>query len=286
MTVVAFQGEVGAFSEEAIYQHFRQDVEPLPYQAFEHIFDAVEGEIADFAAVPVENSTAGSINKAYDLLLDHDLKVHGEVLLRVRYCLMTLLGHKNGITQIRAHPQSLAQCEDYLNRNHFTAVPWYDSAGAAKELIENPEKGVGIVASRLTAKHYGLEIVDEGIEDFKHNYTRFFIIGKGESERCKPAKTSLVFAVPEIPGALYEAISQFASRKINLTKIESRPRRNRLWQYIFYLDFDGHYQDTLASEALVGLLSKASFVKLLGSYPPASMEKTEQATVQSALFQI
>ncbi|MBV7332121.1 prephenate dehydratase [Chloroflexi bacterium TSY] len=286
MTVVAFQGEIGAFSEEAVYQHFGRDVESLPYQAFEHIFEAVEDGIADFSAVPVENSTAGSINKAYDLLLDHDLKVHGEVLLCVRYCLMTLPENKNGITQIRAHPQSLAQCEDYLNRNHLTAVPWYDSAGAAKELIEKPEEGIGIVASRLTAQHYGLKIIDEGIEDFKHNYTRFFIVGKGEAERCQPAKTSLVFAVPEILGALYEAIGQFASRKINLTKIESRPRRNRLWQYIFYLDFDGHYQDALASEALVGLLSKASFVKLLGSYPPASMQKTEQTTVQSALLQI
>lgn len=286
MTVVAFQGAHGAFSEEALYQYYDQDVQSLPCDTFEHLFEAVDQGEAQFGVVPVENSTAGSINKSYDLLLEHDLKVHGEILLRVRYCLMALPGKGNEIKEIRAHPQSLAQTEGYLNKHKYVAVPWYDSAGAAKQLAESPENGVGIVASRLVASTYGLDIVDEGIEDFDNNFTRFFVVGKGDPERQEPSKTSLVFAVPEIPGALYEAIGQFASRHINLTKIESRPRKGRLWQYIFYLDFDGHYMDQAASEALIGLLNRASFVKLLGSYPAAPKEPNGKSVAQVAHLQI
>ena len=286
MTIVAYQGEPGAFSEEAIYQHFGNDVETLPCRAFEDIFNAVEDGSADCGTVPVENSTAGSINKAYDLLLEHDLKVHGEVLLRVHYCLMTLPGQGKAIKEIRAHPQSLAQCESYLNRHGYVAVTWYDSAGAAKDLIENPVDGVGIIASRLTAQHYGLEILDEGVEDLTNNFTRFFVVAKGDAPQTEDAKTSIIFAVPEIPGALYAALEQFASRKINLTKIESRPRRNRLWEYSFYLDFDGHWNDPVAGAALVGLLNKAAFVKMLGSYPRAKRIKEEKRMTQTAVMQI
>ena len=286
MTTVAYQGEPGAFSEEAIYQHFGKDVEALPCRAFEDIFDAVESGRADYGAVPVENSTAGSINKAYDLLLEHDLKVHGEVLLRVHYCLMALPGKGTQIKEVRAHPQSLAQTEGYLTRKGYVAVTWYDSAGAAKELVENPIDGVGIVASRLTAEHYGLEILEEGVEDLKNNFTRFFVVAKGDAPQAEKSKTSIVFAVPETPGALYAALEQFASRQINLTKIESRPRRNRLWEYYFYLDFDGHWNEPAAGAALVGLLNKAAFVKMLGSYPPAVRVKEERALAQTAVMQI
>ena len=291
MTIVAFQGDHGAFSEEAIYQYYGQqekteEVETLPCRAFEHIFEAAENGQADFAAVPVENSTAGSINKAYDLLLDHDLKVHGEILLRVRYCLMTLPGNKEKIREIRAHHQSLAQCESFINRNGYSANPWYDSAGAAKDLVANPEEGIGIVASELTAKAYGLQILQRDVEDFQYNFTRFFVVGKGEAPHSERCKTSLVFAVPEVPGALVAALNEFGKHQINMTKLESRPRRGRLWQYIFYLDFDGHYQDKNAGEALVALLSKAAFVKLLGSYPAAPPIQMEQTNAQSVLLQI
>lgn len=286
MNVVAFQGEHGAFSEEAIYQHFGPDVETMPCHAFEHIFDAVECGKANFAAVPVENSTAGSINKSFDLLFDHDLKIHGEVFVRVRYSLMTLNGTSDDIREIRAHHQSLAQCEGYINRRGYKAVPWYDSAGAAKDLVGNPEEGIGILASQLTAQHYGLKIVESGVEDSKNNFTRFFVVGKGEACAGARSKTSLIFAVPEVPGALVAALAEFAKRQINLTKLESRPRRGRLWQYIFYLDFDGHYLDPHAGEALVGLLSKAAFVKLLGSYPAAPPVQTEAIVAQSVLLQI
>ena len=286
MTMVAFQGEHGAYSEEAIRQHFGEAVDTLPCQAFEHIFEVVEEGEADLGAVPVENSSAGSINKAYDLLLDHDLKVHGEILLRVHHNLMTLPGQADKISEVRSHPQALAQCEGYLNQQGYMAVPWYDTAGGAKDLAENPVEGVAAIASRLAAQTLGLEIVAERIEDLQHNYTRFFVIGKGDAPRTEKAKTSLVFVVPNTPGSLHDALGEFASREINLTKLESRPRRNRPWQYVFYLDFEGHWQDRACQDALVHLLNRAAFVKLLGSFPPAPPMKNGRSTAQRAMLQI
>ena len=286
MPIVAFQGEPGAYSEEAVRQQFGAEVQTLPCQAFEHIFEAVDSGRADFGAVPVENSTAGSINKSFDLLLEHDLKVHGEILLRVRHCLLTVPGHAATITQVRSHPQALAQCETFMNRHHYTAVPWYDTAGSAKDLAANPEPGVAVIASKLSAQIYGLEIVQEGVEDMSNNYTRFFVVGKGDAPRSERSKTSLVFAVPNTAGSLYGALEEFARRRINLTKIESRPRRGRPWQYVFYLDFDGHWQDKEAGEAIMFLLSRAAFVKLLGSYPAAVQLENGAATAQSTLLQI
>jgi prephenate dehydratase len=285
MTVVAFQGEPGAYSEEAAYQHFGEGITTLPCHAFEHIFAAIEQGRADYGAVPVENSTAGSINKSFDLLLEHDLKVQGEIMLRVRHNLLTLPGQSEPITQVRSHPQALAQCEGFINRHGYTAVPWYDTAGSAKDLAANPEAGVAVIASKLAAKTYNLMVMQENIEDIQFNYTRFFVIGAGEAPYSERAKTSLVFAVPEMPGTLYNALGEFATRRINLTKIESRPRRNRPWQYVFYLDFEGHWQDEAAGQALLGLLNRAAFVKLLGSYPAAPALENG-GTAQAQLLQI
>ncbi|HMN26941.1 MAG TPA: prephenate dehydratase [Caldilineaceae bacterium] len=286
MTIVAFQGEHGAYSEEATQQHFGETVETLPCHAFEHMFDALEERRADFAMLPVENSTAGSINKSFDLLLEHDFKVHGEVMVRVRHNLLALPGAAGQITHVRSHPQALAQCESFMNRHHYTAVPWYDTAGSAKDLAANPVDNVGVVASRLAAKIYGLEIVEEDIEDLQHNYTRFFVVGPGEAPRTQRSKTTLVFAVPNAAGSLYGALEEFARRRINLTKLESRPRRNRPWQYVFYVDFDGHWQDPDATEGLVYLLNRAAFVKLLGSYPAAAPLENSAKGAQAQLLQI
>lgn len=286
MTIVAFQGEHGAYSEEAVILHFGEEVTTLPCHSFEHIFAAVEEGKADLGVLPVENSTAGSINKSFDLLLERDLKVRGEILLRVRHNLMTTPGQAGAIREVRSHPQALAQCEEYLNRNGYKAVSWYDTAGSAKDLAAQPAQGVAAIASLLAAKHYGLEVVDKGIEDLRNNYTRFFVVGEGEAKFSGPAKTSLVFAVPNTPGSLLQALSEFANRRINLTKLESRPRRNRPWQYVFYLDFEGSWQDPAAGEALINLLSHAAFVKLLGSYPPAAQSAQEGINAQAEMLQI
>jgi prephenate dehydratase len=284
--IVAFQGEHGAFSEEAIRQHFGPDVQTLPQRSFEDIFMAVDEGRATYGAVPVENSVAGSINKAYDLLLEHDLKVWGEIFLRVRHNLISLPGSAlEDIQEVRSHPQALAQCERFLNRHGWRAKPWYDTAGSAKDLAAKPEPGVAVVASKLAAEIYDLAILAPGIEDMSFNYTRFFVIGRGEPPRSEKSKTSLVFATAHSPGALVACLNEFASRGINLTKLESRPRRNRPWHYVFYLDFEGCWQDEKQREALVGLLARAAFVKLLGSYPAAIMPEVNNGG-QSELLQI
>ncbi|MFN2168499.1 MAG: prephenate dehydratase [Anaerolineae bacterium] len=287
MTVVAFQGEHGAYSEQAVRQHFGDAAATLPCRSFEGIFAAIEAGEADYGAVPVENSLAGSINRAYDLLLEHDLRVWGEILLRVHHNLLAPPGTTlEDIITVRSHPQALAQCERWLTQRGLQAVTWYDTAGSAKELAANPEPGVAAIASRLAADTYGLQVLASGIEDLAWNITRFFVVGRGDPPPTGKAKTSLVFAVSHEPGSLYACMGEFATRGINLTKLESRPRRNRPWHYVFYLDFEGHWQDPTCQQALVGLLSRAAFVKLLGSYPAAEIETGDGDTGQSALLQI
>ncbi|MCY4080054.1 MAG: prephenate dehydratase [Caldilineaceae bacterium] len=285
MTVVAFQGEHGAYSEEAIRQQFGAEVDTLPIRTFEDIFASLDDDRSTVGVVPVENSLAGSINKAYDLLLDHDFRVQGEILLRVRHNLLTLPGNGDNIEQVRSHPQALAQCESFLNRHGYTAIPWYDTAGSAKELAEHPEPKVGVIASALAAEIYDLEIVQQGIEDLHFNFTRFFVIGKGDAQQSPNSKTSLVFATPHSPGALYACLGEFAERNINLVKLESRPRRNRPWQYVFYLDFEGHWQESDCSAAVLGLLNRAAFVKMLGSYP-AAVQPAPEEYAQEAMLQV
>ncbi|MCX7707956.1 MAG: prephenate dehydratase [Anaerolineae bacterium] len=270
LTVVAYQGEPGAYSQEAIFQHFGPGVHTLACESFADIFKAVETGKATLGLLPVENSQAGSINQAYDLLLDHDLRVVGEVKLRVRHCLLAPPGVTPAdIRRVRSHPQALAQCERYLRTRGWEAVPAYDTAGAAAELARNPEPGTAAIASALAGQTYGLEVLDAGIEDSPDNTTRFFLLGREEPPPARHNKTSIVFATMHTPGALYNAMGEFASRGINLTKIESRPRRNRPWHYVFYVDFEGHWQDATVNRALLGLLTRTTFLKLLGSYPAA-----------------
>lgn len=288
MKIVAFQGEHGAYSEQAARQHFGSEIVTLPCASFEAIFAALESGEADFGVLPVENSLAGSINRAYDLLLEHDLRAWGEILLRVRHNLLAPAGTNLAeLHTVRSHPQALAQCEHWLNQRGLKAVTWYDTAGSAKELAANPEPGVAAIASALAAETYGLEVLASGIEDLAWNYTRFFVIGRGDPPVTGKAKTSLVFAVTHEPGSLVACLGEFSSRGINLTKIESRPRRNRPWHYVFYLDFEGHWQDPACQQALVSLLARAAFVKLLGSYPAAAMPaEASEAAGQSELLQI
>jgi prephenate dehydratase len=270
MTRVSFQGIAGAYSEEAVRQFFGGQVEPVPCHAFKDLFVAVEQGDVDYGMLPVENSTAGSVVHSYELLMEHDLRVRAEVIFRVQHMLMAAPGTQLGdLKRIKSHPQALAQCERYLARRKMVPVPAFDTAGSARDLAETPEPETGAIASALAAELYGLEILEPGIEDSRFNYTRFFVLGLDDPPRSQRSKTSLVFTTRHQPGALYDSLGEFAQRHINLTKIESRPRRNRPWQYLFYLDFDGHWQDPECEAALMGLLRRSSFVKLLGSYPSA-----------------
>jgi len=276
MTRVAFQGVAGAYSEEAVRDYFGTAVETLPCRQFVDLFVAVEEGKADFAMLPVENAVAGSVTGAYELLMQRDLRINGETILRVHHMLMALPGVERGaIRRVRSHPQALAQCRRYLDRHGLQPVATFDTAGSARDLVANPEPDVAVIASGLAAELYGLEILDRHVEDFQFNYTRFFVMGLDDPPRAQRSKTSIVFTTRHSPGALYKAMGEFANRGINLTKIESRPRQNEPWRYMFYVDFEGHCQDLPSEAALMGLLRHTSFVKLLGSYPAATTPMTE-----------
>jgi prephenate dehydratase len=269
--VVAFQGEAGAYSEQAVRRFFGEAAATLPRRNFAGLFDAVHSGRASHAVLPVENSLAGTVVPAYDQLLDHDLRVQGEVIVKVEHCLlapagMTLAEVKRAIS----HPQALAQCEQTLKRLGIEPVPHYDTAGAARDLAAAPEAGTAAIASRLAAETYGLAILASGIEDLPFNYTRFFVLGEGSVPRpAGPSKTSIIFTTRHTPGSLYAVLGELAERQLNMTKIESRPRRNRPWHYLFYVDFEGHEDEPAVREALLGILRHTSFLKVLGSYPAA-----------------
>lgn len=269
--LVAFQGEKGAYSEQAVRQFFGNAAATLPCRSFADILQAVQLGQATHAMLPVENSLAGTVIPAYDQLLDHDLRIQGEELVKVEHCLMAPAGTTlEQVKRALSHPQALAQCEQTLTRLGIEPITHYDTAGAARDLALNPEPGTAAIASALAAETYGLTILLRGTEDMPHNYTRFFVLGLTPPERRDPSKTSIVFTTRHVPGALYEIMGELAQRGINLTKIESRPRRNRPWHYLFYVDFDGHEDDPPVQAALLGILKRSSFLKVLGSYPAAS----------------
>jgi prephenate dehydratase len=282
MTRVAFQGVAGAYSEEAIHHFFGPEVDTMPCGTLADIFFAVERRDADYSMLPVENAVAGSVTRSYELLMEHDLRIHAEVILRVRHMLLSLPGTQlSDLQRVRSHPQALAQCQRYLERHGLEPEPAFDTAGSARGLAADPEPGVAAIASELAAQLYGLEILDGAIEDFSFNYTRFFVLALESPPRAQRNKTSLVFTTPHRPKSLYECLGEFARRGINLTKIESRPRLNRPWQYIFYLDFEGHCQDPECEAAIMGLLRRSSFVKLMGSYPAATTSVPDNEAMAS-----
>ena len=271
--VVAFQGEPGAYSEQAVRQHFGAEVAALPCRGFREIFQAIQDGRAGHGMLPVENSLAGTVIPAYDLLIDHDLRLQAEVVLRVEHCLMAPAGvNLSDVKRVKSHHQALAQCEQTLRRLGMEPVEHYDTAGAARDLAAQPEPATAVIASELAAQTYNLEILARNVEDLDFNYTRFFVLGRNEPPRQDPSKTSIVFTTRHVPGALHAVMGELADRNLNLTKIESRPRRNRPWHYLFYVDFEGHEDDEPVQEALLGILKRSSFLKVLGSYPAADMK--------------
>ncbi len=270
--IVAFQGEHGAYSEQAARQHFGPEVTTLPCRAFSDIIAALQDGRAAFGMLPVENSLAGTVVPAYDLLIDYDLHIQAEVILRVEHCLMAPPGTVLAdVRRVRSHPQALMQCEATLRRMGLEPVEYYDTAGAARDLAAGPQPGLAAIASALAAETYGLDILVQHLEDQDFNFTRFFVLGLEYPPRQEPSKTSIILTTRHVPGALYAALGELARRNINMTKIESRPRRNRPWHYLFYVDFEGHEEDEPVREALLGILKHASFLKVLGSYPAAKV---------------
>jgi prephenate dehydratase len=270
----AYQGAPGAFSEDAAIEALGGQGRLLSCQRFEEVFDAVCDGRARRGIVPIENTLAGSIHACYDLLVERDLVIVGEVIRRISHALIARPGTSiEGIRRVLSHPVALAQCENFFRRHPLVeAVPVYDTAGAVERVLRTGAPEEAAIAGRRAAEVYGGVVLADALEDHPENFTRFLAIAgladAGVLADRAPAgyKTSLVFTVANRPGALYECLRHFAERAIDLTKIESRPRRGAPFEYMFYIDLAGHVDDVSVAAALVALERDAS-VRVLGSYP-------------------
>jgi chorismate mutase / prephenate dehydratase len=268
---VAFQGERGAYSENAVYQFFGSTVEVKPCRDFRDVFESVKKQEVQAGVVPVENSIEGSVNQNYDLFFTYDLKVCGEVIVKVAHCLIANPGTSlDAVKAVYSHPQALAQCRSFLERLNCELIPTYDTAGSVKLIKEKKLTNAAAIASEKAAELYGMKILARDIADNTENYTRFFVLSKEDSPITGKDKTSIIFSAKHEPGSLYHALGEFAKRNINLTKIESRPTKKTPWEYNFYLDFEGHRTEPRCAEALKALEKYAICVRILGSYPKAA----------------
>jgi prephenate dehydratase len=262
---IAFQGEPGAYSEAAALKWGGPDTRTLPCKTFDDVFEAVARGRADCGIVPLENSIGGTIHRNYDLLLEHELPVTGEVEIPVAHCLQALPGTRlEDVKVVYSHPQALAQCEKYLKSLGVSVEAVYDTAGGAKLVAEQRLAGAAALASRRAAAVYGLEVLQEAVQDFESNLTRFAVIGGPPA--AAPNKTTIVCALHSTPGALYQALGVFAQRNINLSKLESRPMRGRPREYIFYIEIDAGRDEPACTEALAHLETLAQWTRVLGTY--------------------
>jgi arogenate/prephenate dehydratase len=265
---IAFQGEPGAYSEAAALR-YTSHADVLACPSFDEVFAAVDSGRATHGILPVENSIGGSIHRNYDLLIEHDLPIVGEVELPIRHHLLALPGTSiDRLTNVYSHPQALAQCEKFLRElPHVRVNATYDTAGSAKLIKEQQLPDAGAIASERAAAVFGLEVLRSDIQDFSDNITRFLLISRTSGADAAADKTTLVFSLDNQPGALFKALSVFALRDLDLTKVESRPIRGRPWEYLFYIDIPVSRQDLRCARALVHLAEFARTVRTLGSYP-------------------
>lgn len=276
----AYQGEPGAWGEQAVFDLFGGRGAPAPRPTFDAVFEDVASGACDFGVVPLENSLGGAIHRNYDLLMRHKLHVAGEVIVPIHWCLITQPGvAQQDIRVVMSHWQALAQCERALGR----ALPAaqrrevYDTAGSVKMLKESGARDTAALASRRAAQIYDLPVLMEGLEDEPNNFTRFALLSREARlpDELTPSnasyKTSIVFVVKHQPGSLFRALAAFSLRDINLAKIESRPLQSAPWEYLFYLDFAGKAEDENCARALGHLAEITTTLRVLGSYPRAKV---------------
>jgi prephenate dehydratase len=269
MDIAAYQGEAGAYSEEGALALF-PEAEHRPLLSIRKVFEAVEVGRARWGLVPMDNSQAGSINETYDLFLRHGLHLVGETVVRVDHCLLALPGSAiDDLREVISHPQAIAQCEEFLNALEVDVRAEYNTAGAAKRITEKRLERTAAIASRRAGELYGLEVLAERIQTYPDNATRFGALSRNPGSLGKPDKSSLVFGVGHVSGSLYRCLGAFAERHLNLTKLESRPRPGRLWEYVFYADVEAPAHVPEMVEALAALSEHATFTRLLGSYAAA-----------------
>jgi chorismate mutase/prephenate dehydratase len=268
---IGFLGPEGTFSQQAVYKHFGHSVRALPLPAISEVFEEVQAGHADFGVVPIENSTEGTVNNTLDMFLSSPLKICGEVELRIHQNLMGRMKGLDKIERICSHPQSLAQCRQWLDEHMpgIERIPVSSNAEAARRARD--EEGTAAIAGQSAAEVYGLNILVPEIEDRPDNTTRFLVIGRKLFNPSGKDKTTLLVSAgdTQAPGSLYRLLEPFAHKGISLTRIESRPSRRRKWDYVFFIDVEGHAEQQPLKDALEELKKRASLFKVLGSYPCA-----------------
>ncbi len=266
---VAYLGPHGTFSEAAVFQRFGQATEGVAADSIDGVFAAVESGAANYGMVPVENSTEGAVGRTLDLLLNSGLKICGEVLLQVHQCLMSNENDLSLIRKVYSHPQSFGQCQGWLNTHLPQAERITASSNADAARLAASESFAAAVGGAQAARHFKLNVLAQNIEDDARNTTRFLVLGKQEVAPSGRDKTSLAMSAVNRPGAMHDLLMPFASNGVSMTKLESRPSRTGLWEYVFYVDIEGHQSDARVAAALAQLKQIAAFVKVLGSYPVA-----------------
>src|SRR2546428_12218391 len=270
-----YQGERGAFSEAAA-RRADPDAQLVRFRSFEEVFDAVSGGAASYGVLPIENSIGGSIHRNYDLLLSHELPIVGEVELPVVHHLLALPGATlDGLKRVYSHPQGLAQCERFLRTlKGVEVIATYDTAGSAKMVADSGARDAAAIASARAGEVFGLTPLASSVQDYDDNITRFIVIARRPLKNTVPDKTTIVFTVPNEPGALFKALSVFALRGVDLTKLESRPIPGRPWEYLFYVDVAAARDNLACARALGHLAEFAPTLRMLGSY--ASWKSREE----------
>ena len=272
---VAYQGEAGAYSEEGVMDLF-PDTDHRPLASIRKVFEAVEVGRVEYGLVPMDNSQAGSINQTYDLFLKHGLHLIGETVVRVNHCLLALPGTAiDDLKEVISHPQAIDQCEEFLTSLDLSVRAEYDTAGAAKRIAEDKLEGAAAIASRRAAELYNLDILADKIQTYPDNYTRFGALSRRPEPLAEPNKSSLVFGVGHVSGSLMRCLAAFADRHISLSKLESRPRAGRPWEYVFYVDVEAPASDEAMIDGLAELSEHATFTRLLGTYASGLNRSTQ-----------
>jgi chorismate mutase/prephenate dehydratase len=264
---VACLGPLATFTHLAALRHFGSSALFVPVGSIKDVFDSVESGKAEFGVVPIENSNEGVISYTLDLFMDYDLKVSAEVMLDITHNLLSQSGDKTKIKRVYSFSPATAQCRRWIQVN-LTGIPVVEATSTANAAeLASQDADAAAIASELAAKIYNLQFVERSIEDNKHNFTRFLVISKDFPKKSGKDKTSLMFSIKDKPGALYDILEPFKKAKINLTKIESRPSKRKAWEYIFFVDMEGHIEDKKLRKAVEALKENCLYLKILGSYP-------------------
>jgi len=274
MKKVSYQGVQGAYSQSAAKKFFGEDIETLATKSFEDTLKFSENEQTsediNYSILPVENSIEGTVGQSIDVITNTSLNSIGEVYLKIEHCLIGN-GKFDDVTKVYSHPQALGQCSDFIINHSLKTVPTYDTAGSV-EIIKELEDNCAAIASSLASSLYNVPIIKEGISNNSNNFTRFLIFSRENTTESGNDKTSIIFSVKHESGALHQILKEFNDKDINLTKIESRPNKNKNWEYNFIVDFLGHNSDSKIKSVLEKIKENTIFLKVLGSYPIAELD--------------